>query len=306
MKEINMPSRTAADFARTAEHNYTREQEEEYGKKLEEIQTAARAQETKEFAEAFLAYQFNGEGETNREKLRRLGKITHEQFHHMMGEFRDLGNSKFRKQPQDHRFMVNLPIPDELIREIQKQAGMNIIRRNPWRTFVTSVVVGLGAAVLPLVGMFIFEAVTGASAMSAVLSALPFLAAFGPLGAAVGFVGLISAAALVIYGITVGITAAKTEKNIEVVESNDERQFSQHQMKGLGRDDAYSEDDQPDLQPFEADLSSRTTRDAGYAAAALDFPLPQQHGRQNLGHFNRREVQQQRFHLDATQFSSTY
>lgn len=205
-----------------------------YSTVSKEAKSKSKAKEISEFVERFLAYRFRNQNEglveTNREKLRGLGTLDSSEMIGLMNRF-------------NRETIAQFPFPvEEIFPEIQKQAGMNIISKYPLRTFVASVLVGFIAFTLPLVGMMIFEAVTGGVAMSAILPFLPFLAAFGPLGAAVAFAGLISAAALVIFGATAAITAAATEKKIEVVDVVDrEGEFAPSQFtpqfKGLESDD---------------------------------------------------------------------
>jgi hypothetical protein len=105
------------------------------------------------------------------------------------------------------------------IKEFQKQLGTNVIYRHPWKTLAAGIGVGVGAFALSLMILVIMSTVTSVGVIPAVLSFLPFLATLGPLGVAFAFAGLIAAASLVIFGVTVGITAAATTpKSIKIEE----------------------------------------------------------------------------------------
>jgi hypothetical protein len=174
----------------------------------------------REFFNSAIGLRFTAESnswEISKEKLKDHVTLFHGSFKGSPEELSSLYN------PIDPR---SNNLDEAFINEFQKQLGMNVIRRHPLKTLAAGLGVGFGAFALPLAVLFTMSAVTGVSAMGAVFSFLPFLAALGPVGAVFAFSGLIAAAALVIYGLTVGITAAATTpKKIEI--KDDEKDVAQ-------------------------------------------------------------------------------
>jgi hypothetical protein len=190
-----------------------------------------------EFVEEFLAYRpasSGEEGETIREKIRREKKTKKE-----LAEMVTLFEKQFKTPPTElsiasdldevsstssdqaySPWQVSNGLSPAFIQEVRHQAGMNVIRKNPLNTWTAAGIVAASTFTMPLIAFVIFEAVTGATAMSAILPFLPFLAALTPVGAALAFAGMIAAASLIIFAITVGITAGATHKNIEFEEED--------------------------------------------------------------------------------------
>jgi hypothetical protein len=182
-------------------------------------------QTVEQFVESFLDYSSDKSNKTNREVLpTRSNKISKKNLAREVKNF--LTHKGEALDAPYNPFDSTNKLTPAFINEFQKQLGMNVIRRNPGKTSVAGIATVVGAFAIPSIVFFTIAAVTGVTAISAVLPFLPFLAALGPVGAVLAFAGLIAAAALVIYGVTVGITAAATTPKKTEIEEDDEQHVS--------------------------------------------------------------------------------
>jgi hypothetical protein len=135
-----------------------------------------------------------------------------------------------KKQIFSHIDDTSCQLTPEYIVAFEDEIGMNVVRRNPRTTLVLASLTAIVSFIGPLLGIFIFEAVSH----TAFVTLLPFLAGLGPVGAAMAAAAIITVGAMAIYGLVIGITAAATSKKVKVDILEDVQVTNGAQMSQLG------------------------------------------------------------------------